>query len=132
MKTIPLQTWELVYNEHANALLVLVNGNFIFPLTHENITEFLEAVNDTNAPVVSLAQEMVPQQVRFVTETNEDDGTEEDYSVLNWKPTDKDLSRYEIGPKEMASLEFDTPQDRLMFLTHLFHHEAVEWLTLDY
>lgn len=132
MKTVQLQTWELHYSETAAALLLLVNGNVIFFLTHENILEFLEAVSDTVTPVVALAQEMVPQQVTFEVETNEDDGTEEEYAVFNWKLADRDLSRFEIGSKEEFALEFLAPRDRQMFLSELFHNDTVEWLSLEY
>lgn len=131
MKTVQLQTWELHYSETAAALLLLVNGNVIFFLTHENILTFLEDVSDTAAPVVSLAQEMVQQQVTFEVEVNEDEGTEEEYSGFNWKLSDSDLSRFEIGPKEMFSLEFLAPQDRQMFLSELFQNDTVEWLSLE-
>lgn len=130
MKTVQLQTWELYYNETAGALLLLINGNVIFFLTHENMLAFLEAVSDTVTPVMSIAQEMVPQQVNFEVEVNEDDGTEEEYAVFNWKISDSDLSRFATGEKEMFSLEFLTPRDRQMFLSELFHNDTVEWLSL--
>jgi hypothetical protein len=132
MKTVQLQTWELHYSESAAALLLLVNGNTIFFLTHENILDFLEAVSDTVAPVVCLAQPMVTQQLNFEVEVNEDDGTEEEYAVYNWKLDDRDLSRFEIGDKEMMTLEFAEPRERQMFLSELFSNDTVEWLTLDY
>jgi hypothetical protein len=132
MKTVQLQTWELHYSETAAALLLLVNGNVIFFLTHENILAFLEAVSDTVTPVVSLAQEVVPQQINFETEMNEDDGNEEEYAVYNWKLDDNDFSRFAIGTQEMFALEFAEAKDRMMFLSDLFNHEATEWLSLEY
>lgn len=132
MKTVQLQTWELYYSESAAALLLLVNGNTIFFLTHETILDFLEAVSDTSTPVVCLAQPMINQEVTFDVEVNEDDGTEEEYAVFNWKLADRDLSRFEIGSKEMIALEFLEPRDRQMFLSELFHNDTVEWMTLDY
>lgn len=132
MKTVQLQTWELHYSDRTATLRLLVNGNVIFFLTHENITEFLEAVNDPSAPVIALAQEMVTQQVSFEVEVNEDDGTEEEYAVFNWKLEYPDISRFEIGPREIFTLEFAAPRDRQMFLSDLIHNDAVDWLTLDY
>lgn len=132
MKTVQLQTWELHYSESAAALLLLVNGNTIFFLTHENILDFLEAVSDTVTPVVCLAQPMINQEVTFEVEVNEDDYTEEEHAVFNWKLADRDFSRFEIGNKEMIALEFLTPRDRQMFLSELFHNDTVEWLTLEY
>lgn len=131
MKTVQLQTWELHYSDPAATLLLLVNGNVVFFLTHENITEFLEAINDPSSTVIALAQEMVTQQVSFEVEEH-DDGTEEEYAVFNWKLADRDLSRFEIGPRELFTLDFAAPRDRQMFLSDLIHNDAVDWLTLDY
>jgi hypothetical protein len=132
VKTVQLQTWELHYNDHSNALHLLVNGNVIFSLTHENIMIFLEALSDTSGPVISLAQPMVPQQVHYEVEVNEDDGTEEEYSVFNWNLSDADLPRFVSGPQEMVSLEFAEEKDRQMLFWDLFHHDATNFLSLDY
>jgi hypothetical protein len=132
MKTVRLQTWELYYSSPTNTLLLLINGNTIFFLTHENILGFLEALSDTVTPVISLVQPMVTQQVNYEVEVNEDDGTDEEYAVFNWKLEDHDISRFATGPQEMFALEFEGAKDRQMLLRDLFNHDATEFLSLDY
>lgn len=129
MKTVQMQTWELYYSDLEGTLRLLINGNVVFFLTHENMGEFLEAVSDTTLPAVSMAQEMVPQRVSFAIDTN-DDGTEEEYAVFNWRVSDYDLSPFAIGEKEMIALDFFSPQDRQMFMGELLYNETVEWLAL--
>lgn len=129
MKTVQMQTWELCYSDLEGTLRLLINGNVVFFLTRENIGEFLEAVSDTDLPVVTLAQQMVPQHVTFQVETN-DDGSEEEYAVFNWRMSDYDLSPFSIGEKEPTALDFFSQQGRQTFMSELFFNETVEWLSL--
>lgn len=129
MKTVQLQTWELYYSDLDATLRMLVNGSVVFFLTRENMMEFLEAVSDDSLPVVALAQKMIQQQVSFAVDAN-DDGTEEEYAVFNWRVSDYDLSPFAVGEKELIALTFLGPQDRLMFMSDLSFNETVEYLSL--
>lgn len=122
VKTLKLETLELVYNEQNNEIRLLVNSfgsaATLFVLDATNLMAFMEEIAQPKTRQTVLVAQPITEQVITVMEDGNDCGELQDGFAYHL--SDDDLSEHFNGSSYSATLLLDS-EDRVMVETEMWN-----------